>query len=73
MFTLYIYIVKGFSCRAIDPHFERYSDTYKKIKFIKVDVDKLEEISAMTELKKMPQFIVYCYYYNFYLTSLFLI
>merc|ERR1712050_335294 len=44
-------------CRMIAPYLEELSKDYAgKVKFIKVDVDELEDLSAEQEVKAMPTF-----------------
>merc|ERR1712050_378273 len=44
-------------CRMIAPYLEELSKEYEgKVKFIKVDVDELEDLSAEQEVKAMPTF-----------------
>ncbi|RKP20616.1 thioredoxin-domain-containing protein [Rozella allomycis CSF55] len=41
-------------CKAIAPEFEKLSDEYKNVNFIKVDTDKLPTISAECNVRAMP-------------------
>ena len=46
-------------CQIISIHFENFSKKYKSIKFVKVDVDEVKEITSQVELGAMPAFIIY--------------
>lgn len=46
-------------CVMIKPIFEQYSEEFKgKAVFIKIDVDKCEELSAQFNIEAMPTFII---------------
>lgn len=44
-------------CRAIAPTFERLSNTYSQAVFLKVDVDKLEDVAQRYNVTSMPTFL----------------
>lgn len=46
-------------CKMIAPFFEELSKTYTSVKFIKVDVDELEDITAEAGVSAMPSFFIY--------------
>ena len=46
-------------CKMISPVFAELSTKYTSIKFLKVDVDELEEVSAKAGIEAMPSFFVY--------------
>lgn len=46
-------------CRVISPRFEKLSETYPSITFIKVDVDQASEIAVKMEITAMPTFIFF--------------
>lgn len=46
-------------CKAIAPQFERMSNTYLSMDFLKVDVDKCEESAASNGISAMPTFAVF--------------
>ena len=43
----------------ISPKFEMFSERYKNAKFVKIDVDKLEEVATEQGIRAMPTFIVF--------------
>lgn len=46
-------------CKVISPFFEELSKQHTSIKFIKVDVDELEDVSTDANVTAMPSFYVY--------------
>merc|ERR1712093_405652 len=46
-------------CQRIAPFFEELSAKYPTVTFIKVDVDEMDQISAMCGVRCMPTFLVY--------------
>lgn len=57
--NLYIYNWIGGPCKAIAPFFEELSKKYTGAKFLKVDVDELEDVSAHAGVSAMPSFFIY--------------
>lgn len=53
-------------CKMISPIFESYSKVYPTVKFIKVDVDENDEITASAEVSAMPTFQVSILCFNFF-------
>ena len=47
------------SCQLVSPQFDALSRKYPGIKFMKVDVDELSEISVALRIGAMPTFYVY--------------
>lgn len=45
-------------CKAMGPFVDKFSDTYKDIKFYKVDVDKLADLSTEFGISAMPTFVL---------------
>ena len=43
-------------CKAMNPFIEKFSETYKDVKFYKVDVDKLTDLSTEFGVSAMPTF-----------------
>ncbi len=46
-------------CKMIAPKFEQFSQAYSKAKFIKVDVDQLEDVAQSAGIRAMPTFHIY--------------
>lgn len=46
-------------CQKIAPKYEGLSQTYKNIKFIKVDVDEAEELTQSQGIECMPTFKIF--------------
>ncbi|KAK3175803.1 hypothetical protein K4F52_009984 [Lecanicillium sp. MT-2017a] len=48
-------------CKMIDPFFNKYAaeDKYKDIYFVKIDVDKLNDLSKQCDVRRMPTFQLY--------------
>ena len=47
------------ACLQIAPLFEKLSQTYTDVQFLKVNVDNFEEMSLDAEVSAMPSYIVY--------------
>ncbi len=45
-------------CKAMNPFIEKFSETYKDVKFYKVDVDKLTDLSTEFGVSAMPTFVL---------------
>lgn len=46
-------------CRAIAPQFEMLSSQYPNVTFIKVDVDKLNDVAGRYGVNAMPTFLFF--------------
>lgn len=46
-------------CKQIAPFFQELSEKYTNIKFVKVDVDELEDVTSEAGVSAMPSFYVY--------------
>lgn len=46
-------------CKRISPEIEKFSDTFKNITFLKVDVGKLEDLSQQYKIKSLPTFLIF--------------
>ena len=46
-------------CKMIGPYFDELSKRYEKAKFIKVDVDELDDVASEAGVSAMPSFYVY--------------
>ena len=44
-------------CRMIGPKFEKMSDEFSDIIFLKVDVDEVEEVAENYDVSAMPNFV----------------
>lgn len=44
-------------CKKISPEIEKLSQDYKKITFVTVDVDNLDDIATKYRIKAMPTFL----------------
>jgi thioredoxin 1 len=45
-------------CKRIAPYIEDLTDIFDHINFIKIDVDKMEELSNSFKIKAMPTFVI---------------
>lgn len=45
--------------RQISPYFEELSSTYSGLRFLKVDVDKLNQVAAEASVRAVPAFQVW--------------
>lgn len=45
-------------CRSFGPIFEKVSEKYPEIPFVKVDIDKSNEIAAATQIQAVPTVMV---------------
>jgi thioredoxin 1 len=46
-------------CQTVDPHLQAISNTYEKLKFIKVDVDELYELCVQYGVGVAPTFYAF--------------
>ena len=46
-------------CKVISPRFHQFSDTYKNITFIQVDVDELPNVAQECGIRAMPTFQIF--------------
>lgn len=46
-------------CQMIKPEFERLSQIYSSIQFLKVDVDELDDVANNAGVEAMPTFKIY--------------
>lgn len=46
-------------CKIVTPTFEKLSEKYKHVEFLKVDIDEAEEIANKCEIKSIPTIIFY--------------
>jgi len=46
-------------CKAIAPKIQAFSETYQDVKFYKVDVDNVKDVSAEVGIRAMPTFIFF--------------
>ncbi|CAF0805671.1 unnamed protein product [Brachionus calyciflorus] len=46
-------------CQNIKPEFERLSNEYPTVQFLKVDVDELSDVAGDAGVRAMPTFMVY--------------
>ncbi len=51
--------MKGDPCQLISPHFEILSTKYKTLRYLKVDIDELDDVAAHVEISAIPTFRVY--------------
>uniref|UniRef100_A0A0K0FJ27 Thioredoxin n=1 Tax=Strongyloides venezuelensis TaxID=75913 RepID=A0A0K0FJ27_STRVS len=43
-------------CKLVAPHFQKFSQKYTDVVFIKVDIDDADELAELYEIKVMPTF-----------------
>jgi len=46
-------------CKAIAPRVQVFSETYKKAKFFKVDVDEVPDVAQELGIRAMPTFLLF--------------
>ncbi|EDK47070.1 thioredoxin [Acetobacter pasteurianus] len=46
-------------CKMISPLLEKFSNEYKQVKFLKVDVDQSPEIALAYQVSSMPTFLFF--------------
>lgn len=46
-------------CQMIKPEFERLSQVYTSVQFLKVDVDELNDVASNAGVRAMPTFKIY--------------
>lgn len=46
-------------CKKFSPTYDKHSNTYKTITFVKVDVDEVPELAETFEIRAMPTFLVF--------------
>lgn len=46
-------------CQLINPHFDILSKKYKSIRYLKVDIDELDDVATHVEITAIPTFLVY--------------
>lgn len=46
-------------CKQIKPYFEQLSEKYTDITFVKVDIDKNEQLEKTYNVKKLPTFVFF--------------
>jgi len=46
-------------CKRISPHVEKYSEEFKHITFIKVDVDAATDVAEAYNIQAMPTFMLF--------------
>ncbi|KAI8901639.1 hypothetical protein BC833DRAFT_576684 [Globomyces pollinis-pini] len=46
-------------CKMIAPKYEKFSQTYTNMTFIKVDVDEVPEVAQTNEIRAMPTFLIF--------------
>ncbi|KAJ5131426.1 Thioredoxin [Penicillium bovifimosum] len=46
-------------CKVIAPKIEEWSNVYSKVKFYKVDVDKLDDVAQELGVRAMPTFVLF--------------
>lgn len=46
-------------CRMISPYFDEQAGSFPNVKFLKVDVDKMQKVAADAGVSAMPTFQVY--------------
>lgn len=46
-------------CKRIAPEIEKFSDIYKNITFLKVDVEEVEDLSNIYGIQSLPTFLIF--------------
>lgn len=46
-------------CKKISPTIEKFSEIYKSVAFLKVDVDELEDLTHSYKIRGMPTFLLF--------------
>ncbi|KAM0281109.1 hypothetical protein ACHAQH_003688 [Verticillium albo-atrum] len=46
-------------CKAIAPQFEKFSEKYTDVNFLKIDVDEVPDLSQELGIRAMPTFMVF--------------
>ena len=45
-------------CKRISPYIEELSEIFDHVKFIKIDVEQMEELSISFKIEAMPTFVI---------------
>jgi thioredoxin 1 len=45
-------------CKRISPYIEELSEIFDNVKFIKIDVEQMEELSISFKIEAMPTFVI---------------
>ncbi|GFZ49612.1 Thioredoxin-like protein [Saitozyma sp. JCM 24511] len=46
-------------CKLISPHFNKLEEKFPAVKFVKVDVEEVEDVAKEQEIRAMPTFKAY--------------